>query len=72
VRQQAVKQYVDGGNFRRIGRMLSVSHTSVMNWVNARAAEVPDQPPLPAAEPAVCELDELFTFVGCKKTKSTS
>ena len=72
VHREAVEQYVDGGNFRRIGRQLHVSHTSVMNWVNAQADRLPDQPPVPNHEPAVSELDELFTFIGAKKTKATS
>jgi hypothetical protein len=64
--------YVDGMNFRRIARTLGVAHRSVINWVNAHAAQVPDPPPVPADELDVNELDELFTFVGDKKTKSTS
>lgn len=35
MRQQAIRMYLDGLNFRRIGRLLSVHHTSVLNWVNA-------------------------------------
>ena len=72
IHRQAVEQYVDGGNFRRIGRQLKVSHTSVMNWVNQQADTLPDQPPVPDGELSVNELDEVFTFIGAKKTKSTS
>jgi len=72
VRGQAIKLYVDGLNFRRIARILGVSHRSVINWVNAYTAQLPDQPPLPSGEVEVSELDELFTYVGHKKTKSTS
>jgi transposase-like protein len=72
LRQRAVQMYVDGLNFRRIARHLKVAPQSVVNWVNARAQEVPDLPPSPAAPHDVHELDELFTFVGEKKTKSTS
>ena len=64
--------YVDGVNFRRIARTLGVNHQSVINWVNAHATQLPAEPPLPAGKPAVAELDELFTFVGSKKTSSTS
>lgn len=71
-RQEAVKLYLDGMNLRRIGRTLKLAHQTVSNWVNARAAELPAQPPSPAAPLAVNELDELFSFVGQKKTKSTS
>jgi transposase-like protein len=63
--------YVDGINFRRIARLLDVSHVSVMNWVKAAADRLPAQPPLPD-EVTIIEQDELFTFVEQKKTKSTS
>ena len=44
IRRQAVQMYIDGINFRRIGRTLGVHHTSVMNWVNAYAATVEEAP----------------------------
>lgn len=72
VRRQALQMYVDGMNFRRIARTLGVTHRTVINWVNAHAAQLPDQPPVPAEKLEVNELDELFTFVGNKKTKSMS
>jgi transposase len=71
-RREAIELYVDGMNFRRIGRTLGVAHRTVINWVNAYAASLPDQPPVPGDSQEVHELDELFTFVGRKKTKSTS
>lgn len=52
--------------------MLGVAHRSVINWVNAYAASLPDEPPVPGEAQEVHELDELFTFVGSKKTKPTS
>jgi transposase-like protein len=64
IRDQAVRLYVDGLNFRRIARTLKVNHQSVINWVNAHAATLPDTPPSDNVRPAVVELDELFTFVG--------
>ena len=72
LRQQAVQMYVDGMNFRRIARHLKVHHQTVINWVTAQAAQLPNTPPLPDKKPTVVELDELFTFVGNKKTGSTS
>ena len=48
LRQQAVKFYSDGMNFRRIARHLGVSHQTVINWVNAYSAQLPSQPPQPA------------------------
>jgi len=70
VRLQAVRMYVDGINYRRIARHLNVSHVSVMNWVKAFVAQLPDAP-LPE-ELHTIELDELFTFIETKKNASTS
>jgi transposase-like protein len=66
-RRQALQLYVDGMGFRRIGRTLGVAHRTVINWVNAHAASLPDLPPVPEGPLEVNELDELFTFVGSKK-----
>jgi transposase len=70
IKREAVRLYLEGINFRRIGRILSVNHQSVINWVNAYHAS------LPAAKPSVnrsetLEMDELFTFIGSKKGKPT-
>ncbi len=74
VRQQAVRMSLDGINQRRIGRLLSVNHQSVANWLKAYherlAAQHPDPPQPPEA--GTVELDELYTFVGSKKAGSTS
>jgi transposase-like protein len=70
-RQEALRLYADGMNLRRIARTLRISHPTVANWVNAHAARLPDTPPQPAVPLAVNELDELFTFVGAKKVRST-
>jgi transposase-like protein len=72
VRQRAVQMYVDGMNLRRIARTLGVVHQTAANWVNAQADQLPDSPPTPPEPLQVNELDELYTFIGDKKTKSTS
>jgi transposase-like protein len=70
-KREAVRLYLEGTNFRRIGRVLGVNHQSVINWVNSYRAAMPaDAAAVPA--PEVVELDELFTFVGSKKRKPTS
>ncbi len=66
VRLQAVRLYLEGTNFRRIGRLLSVNHQSVVNWINAKQAAL-EPAPQPVAEPETVELDEMFTFIGTKK-----
>jgi transposase-like protein len=70
VRKQAVQLYVDGLNLRRIGRHLGIHHRTVSLWVQASAANLPEVP-LPT-EVKAAEMDELFTFIGNKKTESTS
>ena len=71
VREKAVRMYVEGNNFRRIGRLLGVNHQSVVNWVNAYQQKIKDKADLPK-ETETIEIDELWTFVGEKKTKPTS
>ena len=70
VRQQALQWYVDGMNLRRIARHLGIHHRTVSLWVKARAARLPEIP-VPQ-EVKTAEMDELFTFIGNKKTGSTS
>ncbi|MFC1936823.1 helix-turn-helix domain-containing protein [Chloroflexota bacterium] len=69
IRLQAVRMYADGAGFRQVARQLKVSHVSVMNWVKAYAAQIPDAP-MPAVVDDV-EMDELYTFIESKKTEST-
>jgi transposase-like protein len=70
LRKRAVEMYVDGGNFRCIARHLKVNHQTVANWVAAHAEALPEAPKPEKVNAA--EMDELFTFIGSKKTKSTS
>ena len=65
--------YVDGTNYRRVGRFMKVSHQSVVNWVTQAADQIkPEDAAIPAVgEDAVVELDELFTFISSKKKKPT-
>jgi insertion element IS1 protein InsB len=70
-KREAVRLYLEGTNFRRIGRILSVNHQSVVNWVNTYHAGLPAAEPSVAA-PETLEMDELFTFVGSKKGTPTS
>ena len=70
LRKQALKMYIEGIKFRRIGRLLGVHHQSVINWVNAYAEELPEAP-VPEDAYSV-EMDELYTFIEEKKTGSTS
>lgn len=70
LRTQALKLYLEGTSFRAIGRLLGLHHQTVSNWVTQAATALPttvtDQTPT-----ATIELDELYTYVQQKKTKST-
>jgi transposase-like protein len=69
-RKKAIQLYVDGMNLRRIGRHLGLHHRTVSLWVQAYAKGI-RQVPTPT-EVETAELDELFTYIGEKKSKSTS
>jgi hypothetical protein len=62
--------YLDGAGLRRTGRQLGVHHQSVANWTKDQAEQLPEAP-LPA-EVKTAEFDEIFTYIGDKKTESTS
>jgi len=68
-RKQALRWYVDGMNLRRTARHLGVHHTTIMRWVKEYVRQLPKAPQLQKVKTA--EMDELFTFIGQKKTKST-
>lgn len=66
----AIRMYVEGSSYGSIGRVLKVNPQSVANWVSQSTAQLP-KAPMPA-KVKKAELDELYTFVGKKKTRSTS
>ena len=69
IRKQAIRMYVDGMNLRKVGRHLGVHHTTVSAWVKEYVRGLPEAPQPKKIKTA--EMDELFTFMGKKKTKST-
>lgn len=71
-RQLAINMVLDGSSFRSAARHAGVTHATVMAWFKQAAERVPDEPAKPTHTPEQIELDELFTFVGCKKTKRSS
>ena len=56
-------------SLRKIARHLKVHHRTVALWVVDRAETSPSAPMPPEVKEA--EMDELFTFIGDKKTEST-
>lgn len=68
LRKRAAERYVDGGNFRRVARHLKVHHRTVALWVADHAEALPNAPMPQDVKEA--EMEELYTFIGDKKTKS--
>ena len=66
----AIRMYLEGNSQRAIGRILRVSPQSVANWVGAFVEELPAEQKPESVHTA--KLDELYTFIGNKKTESTS
>jgi hypothetical protein len=62
--------YADGMSLRQVARHIGAVHRTVGLWAQAHAAQLPaaEQPPQPIA---VIEQDELFTFIGHKKSPRT-
>ena len=61
-----LKMYVNGMGIRAIARVSKISHPSIITWIKQTSSELPDSYQ-PDELPQVGELDELETFVGCKK-----
>jgi transposase-like protein len=68
IRQKAIKMYIDGAGLRRTGRQLGVHHQTVANWTQEHAEQLPTTP-VPK-EVKTAEFDEIFTYIGDKKTVS--
>jgi transposase-like protein len=63
---------LDGTGFRATARQVGVVHATVLTWVKEAAEQLPATAAMPTVPPEHVELDELFTFVERKKTKSSS
>lgn len=66
----AIRMYLEGNSQGAIGRILQVSPQSIANWVGSFVDELPAEQKPDRMHTA--ELDELYTFIGNKKTGSTS
>ena len=65
--KRAMEMYVDGMNLRKIARHLKVAPQTVAYWVTDHAEALPASPMPEEVQDA--EMDELFTFIGDKKTE---
>jgi len=70
LRAQAIKMHLEGMSFRAVGRALSVNFQSVINWFNAAHDSLPHQVEDITPTQTV-EIDELFTYVGKKRSRHT-
>ena len=66
VKQEAIKYYMEGIGFRRIERLLHVSHVSVINWVRKAAKKIRDNESKEKVKTDILELDEMC--ISFKKT----
>ena len=65
-RRFALSLYLEGLGFHSIGRLLGVSHVSVLKWIRRYGRELDT-----IRNPRSCkvmELDEMHTYLGNKKT----
>ena len=58
IKRKAIPLYLEGNGFRRIERILKVSHVSVINWVKKVGAKL-EKLPKKEKKAEVLELDEL-------------
>jgi transposase-like protein len=65
-RRFALAIYLEGLGFHSIGRLLGVSHVTVINWVRRYGKElIAIRNPRPAH---IVEMDEMHSYIGRKKT----
>ena len=58
IKQKAIKYYLEGNGFRRIERLMGVSHVSVINWVKQFASKFKNIPKK-CEKVDIIELDEM-------------
>jgi transposase-like protein len=64
VKNLAVKMYIEEGiSYRKVGRILNVSHVSVMNWVIAEAKKVKFETTFKGHSVDEVEIDEIYAIV---------
>lgn len=74
IKRKAIKYYLDGMCFRRIERLLVVSHVSVIYWVRDLAKKLRNleeaRKGIKVPKERIIELDELYTYI--KKNEISS
>lgn len=70
---EILRAYQERSSMRGISRTFGVSRPTLAKWLRDAAAALPDNPPVvPAEARDVLELDEVWSFVGSKKTHAGS
>lgn len=70
LREQALHLYLEGMSLRGIGRVLGVHHQSIANWIKKASEALPEQV-TDSTPTQTVEIDELFTYIGKKRSVST-
>lgn len=60
--------YLNGMGLRGIERVTEIHHTTIMHWIREAGHQLQDAPESEEI-PEVTDLDELQTFVGCKRNQ---
>ena len=71
-RRRAIRLLLDGHSQRQAARHAGVSHGTVANWFKQYADGLPERLPGTGSPVDVAEQDEMFTFIGQKKSKPSS
>ena len=66
VKKHCLTLYCNGMGFRAIERVTGVCHNTVINWVKQIGSQISQAN---YEIPETCQVDELQTFVGSKKTR---
>ena len=59
IKQKAIKYYLEGNGFRRIERLMHVSHVSVINWAKKAAEGMRKRRKFKQDRTNILELDEM-------------
>ena len=68
LREQGILLYILGLSFRTIAGYVGVAPSTVLYWVRNFALKVYEKP-APPSESVIIELDEMWHFLGSKKTR---
>jgi len=67
MKENAIRLYLEGLGLRSIARFLNVSQVTIMKWVKVFAKALPE--PEKPESVQIMELDEMYHWIGSKKTK---